>query len=119
MATGAELVAFSGGNPLHFNAERTAVLARRLRQELKVAVESVLSCPPEKVWDEVQRSALLLEVTRPLVRIVPAEGLQFPERWQERATVRCKCDLFGILPLGMRTIFLERIDSAAREIPSQ
>jgi hypothetical protein len=86
---------------------------------MKVSVESVLPCPAEKVWDEVQRSALLLEVARPLVRIVPANGHQFPERWLEGATVRCKSYLFGIIPLGTHTIFLERIDSVAREIQSR
>jgi ligand-binding SRPBCC domain-containing protein len=86
---------------------------------MKVSVESVLHCPAEKVWDEVQRSSLLLEVTRPLVRIVPADGPQFPERWLEGATVRCKCYLFGIIPLGTHTIFMERIDPVAREIQSR
>jgi hypothetical protein len=86
---------------------------------MKVFVESVLTCPVEKVWDEVQRSSLLLEVAHPLVRIVPADGPQFPEHWREGLTVRCKSYLFGILPLGTRTLFLERVDSAAREIQSR
>jgi hypothetical protein len=84
-----------------------------------VYVESVLRCPAEKVWDEVQRPTLLLEVARPLVRIVPADGPQFPERWPEGATVRCRSYLFGVIPLGTRTILLERIDPAAREIQSR
>jgi hypothetical protein len=86
---------------------------------MKVSVASVLPCPAEKVWDEVQRSSLLLEVARPLVKIVPADGPQFPERWPEGATVRCRSYLFGIIPLGTRTILLERIDPAAREIQSR
>ena len=67
---------------------------------MKVYVESVLQCPAERVWDEVQRPALLLEVIRPLFRFVPADGPQFPERWSEGATVRCKGYLFGVIPLG-------------------
>jgi hypothetical protein len=86
---------------------------------MKVLVQSVLPCPAEKVWDEVQRSALLLEVIQPLVRIVPVDGPQFPERWPEGGTVRCKSYLFGILPLGTHTVLLERIDPAVREIQSR
>lgn len=86
---------------------------------MKVYVESVLQCPAEKVWDELQRPALLLEVIRPLFRFVPADGPQFPERWREGATVRCKGYLFGVIPLGTHTIFLERIDAAAREIQTR
>ena len=46
---------------------------------MKVSVESVLHCPAEKVWNEAQRSSLLLEVARPLVMIVPADGPKFPD----------------------------------------
>jgi hypothetical protein len=86
---------------------------------MRVYVESVLPCPPEKVWDELQRPALLLEVIRPLFRFAPADGPQFPERWLEGATVRCKGYLFGIIPLGAHTIFIERIDPVAREIQTR
>jgi hypothetical protein len=86
---------------------------------MTVHVESVLDCPAEKVWNEVQRSALLLEVVRPLVKLVPVDAPCFPERWIEGTSVRCQSYLFGLLSLGTRTIFLERIDSAAREIQSR
>jgi hypothetical protein len=86
---------------------------------MKVHVESVLPCPAEKVWDEVQRPALLLEVVRPLLRFVPADGQQFPQRWLEGTTLHCHCYLFGMIPLGRHTIFLERIDPQAREIQSR
>jgi hypothetical protein len=86
---------------------------------MKVYVQSVLPCPVEKVWDEVQRSALLFEIIRPLFRFVPADGSPFPERWQEGATMRGKGYLFGVIPLGTHTIYLERIDAAAGEIQSR
>jgi hypothetical protein len=86
---------------------------------MRVYVDSVLSCSPEKVWDEVQKSSLLLEVIRPLVLIVPVDAAEFPERWIEGATVRCTSYLFGVIPLGTRTLFAERIDHAAREIQSR
>jgi hypothetical protein len=86
---------------------------------MRVYVESVLPCPAEKVWEEVQRPPLLLEVIRPLFRFVPADDPQFPERWLQGATVRCRGYLFRIIPIGMHTIFLERIDPVAREIQSR
>ena len=86
---------------------------------MRAYVECVLPCPAEKVWDELQRPALLLEIIRPLIRFVPADGTQFPERWLQGLTVRCKGYLFGILPLGMHTMFAERIDPVTREIQSR
>jgi hypothetical protein len=85
---------------------------------MRVHVQSVLNCSPEKVWSEVQKSSLLLEVIRPLVRIVPEGAPAFPERWQEGATVRCRSYLFGFIPLGVHTLHLERIDQAEKLIQS-
>jgi hypothetical protein len=86
---------------------------------MKVHVESVLDCPPEKVWDEVQKSSLLREVIRPLARVEPVDAAAFPERWVEGTTVRCRSYLFGFIPLGTRTLFFERVDPAAWEIQSR
>jgi hypothetical protein len=86
---------------------------------MKVHVESVFGCTPEKAWSEVQKSALLLEVARPLVFIRPLRGERLPERWQQDATVGCKSYLFGILPLGKRIIFFERVDPTSREIQTR
>src|SRR5262245_56424301 len=86
---------------------------------MRVYVESVLPCPPEKAWQEVQRPALQRRVSRPLSRFGPADPPRLPERRPEGATLRFKIYLFGIIPLGTHTIFLERIDPAAREIQSR
>ena len=86
---------------------------------LTVHIECVLDCPAEKVWQEVQQSALLLEVVEPLAHIKPVDSAKFPQAWIEGETVRCKSYLFGVIPLGTRTIRLERIDQAAHEIQSR
>jgi hypothetical protein len=83
---------------------------------MQVYVASVFDCPPEKVWEEVGKSSLLLEVIRPLVRLAPVAV--FPERL-EGAVVRCKVFLLRVLPLGVRTLVFERIDPAAREIQTR
>ena len=86
---------------------------------MRVYVDTVLDCSPEKVWQEVQRSALLLEVVRPMAIVAPVDAPQFPERWIEGDTVRCRSHLFGFIPVGERTIRMERVDSTAREIQSR
>jgi hypothetical protein len=86
---------------------------------MKVHVQTELDCLPERVWNEVQKSALLLVVAHPIVRIEPVDEVDFPVCWAEGATIRCRSYLFGVVPLGVRTIFLERIDQAAREIQSR
>jgi hypothetical protein len=86
---------------------------------MNVYVESILPCPADAVWAEVRRPSLLLEVIRPLVAIAPVDGPRFPDRWDHGATVRCRSYLFGLIPLGTRTIVLERVDPRAREIQSR
>jgi hypothetical protein len=86
---------------------------------MKVDVSTVLNCPAEKAWDEVQKSALLLHVMWPMAAIVPADSPGFPERWSEGLTVRCKIFLFGFIPLGTRVLHFERIDQDSREIQTR
>ncbi len=86
---------------------------------MKVHVETHLDCAPHKVWAEVQRSALLLEVARPVVAVRPLDGEQFPDRWQQGSTLQCRSYLFGLIPLGTRTLYFETIDDDAREIQTR
>ncbi len=86
---------------------------------MRVYVESVFPAAPEQVWDEVQKSALLLEIIRPLVRLVPVAPLPFPERWPQGRALSCKSYLFGFIPLGTRTLLFERIDPVAHEIQTR
>jgi hypothetical protein len=86
---------------------------------MRVFVESVLDCAPERVWGEVQTSRLLLDVARPLVVIKPAASATFPERWIEGAVVQCRSYLLGLVPLGTRTLLFERIDQKAQKIQTR
>lgn len=86
---------------------------------MRVYVESVLDCPPEKVWAEVQRSGLLIEVARPLATFVAADDEGLPERWEHESTVHCRSYLFGFIPMGKRTLWFERVDQQAREIQTR
>ncbi len=86
---------------------------------MRVYVKSKLPCPPERAWDKVQTSGLLVDVARPMVMIrdVPEEPL--PERWQEGTTVRFRNTLFGFIPWSVRSMTLERIDQERREIQTR
>ena len=83
---------------------------------MRVFVESVLPCDADLAWEEVQHSALLVGVARPFVLIEPMPGEAFPIRWTAPTTHLCRCFLFGLIPLGTRTLTFARIDHDLREI---
>jgi len=83
-----------------------------------VDVSTVLDCSAAKAWDEVQKSSLLVYVIWPLARVVPT-GSPFPERWSEGLTIQCKSFVFGLIPIGVRTLRFEKIDQNNYEIQSR
>jgi hypothetical protein len=83
-----------------------------------VDVSTVLDCTATKAWDEVQKSSLLVYVIWPLVRVAPTDA-PFPERWSEGLTIQCKSFVFGVIPIGVRTLRFEKIDQKNYEIQSR
>jgi hypothetical protein len=83
-----------------------------------VDVSTMLDCPAAKAWNEVQKSSLLLYVIWPLARVVPT-GVPFPERWSEGLTIQCKSFVFGVIPVGVRTLAFERIDQKNYELQTR
>jgi hypothetical protein len=83
---------------------------------MRVLVESDLPCDADRAWAAVQTTALFHEVVRPLVDVRPLPGETWPERWAVGTPLRCRSYLFGVVPLGTRTLVFESIDPAAREI---
>jgi hypothetical protein len=86
---------------------------------MRVYVESVLACPPERVWAEVQTPRLLLEIIDPLLRFEPVDEDTFPQTWAEGTTVRLRTYAFRVLPLGDHAIHVERVDPSHREIQTR
>ena len=86
---------------------------------MRVYVESLLPCNADAAWAEVQKSTLLLEVIQPLAFVRPLEGETFPDEWTVGTTVRCRTVLLGLFPLGIRSIFFEKIDASTRVIQSR
>ena len=83
-----------------------------------VDVSTVLNCSVTKAWNEVQKSSLLVYVIWPLARFVPS-GAPFPERWSEGLTIQCKLFVFGVIPMGVHTVHIEKIDEKNHEIQSR
>src|SRR6185312_14415086 len=86
---------------------------------MKVHVESIFDCSPELVWEEVQTSQLLTQVTKPLFRFAPLPGAQFPNRWEAGGMVRCKAYALNVLPLGTHAVHFERIDHQRHQIQTR
>ena len=85
---------------------------------MTVDVSTILDCSAAKAWNEVQKTSLHRHVTWPLARIV-STGAPFPERWIEKATIQCRLFLSGIIPMGVHTLFFEKIDQKNYEIQSR
>jgi hypothetical protein len=81
-------------------------------------VSTVLDCSAPKAWNEVQKSSLLLHVSWPVARLVAA-GTPFPERWTVGLTFQCKPFALGIVPIGVHTVHIEKIDHETYEIQTR
>jgi hypothetical protein len=80
-----------------------------------VDVSTVLDCSATQAWNEVQKSSLLRHVNWPLVRFMPCDA-PFPERWSEGPTLQWKVFVFGVIPTGVHTVNMEKIDQINYEI---
>jgi hypothetical protein len=86
---------------------------------MQVRVESILPCAAADAWNEVCRSELLHRVTWPLFTLAPADSAGLPEKWEDGATIRIRLRLLGMLPLGVRTLYFEKVDATGREIQTR
>jgi hypothetical protein len=84
-----------------------------------VDVSKTLDCSATKAWNEVQKTSLHRHIIWPLARIEPVGSSPFPERWTEGLTVQCKLLVFQVIPIGVHTLYLERIDQKNYEIQSR
>ena len=100
------------------NAEAISAAPVREAKLMIVDVSTILNCSAAKAWNEVQKSSLHRHVIRPLARLVPV-GAPLPERWSEGHTIQCKLFVFGVIPIGVRTLHIEKIDHKSYEIQSR
>lgn len=79
---------------------------------MKVRVTSELPCAADHVWQAVKTPALLEEITYPLVTFKSLGGskiLQQRSVWPHGETVYLYSYLFGLVPLGKRSLRLESL----------
>jgi hypothetical protein len=87
---------------------------------MRALIQSTLPCDADQAWHRVQSLGLLREICWPLVILRPAAGESaIPELWEEGATVPLRPWLFGLIPIGTRVLFWERIDPSAREMQTR
>lgn len=68
-----------------------------------IELEAVLPADPDRVWQEVNRPALLDFVAAPLLRFAPLDPPHFPEVWEHRDYL-VAMRFMGVLPVGRQTI---------------
>jgi hypothetical protein len=86
---------------------------------MRVHLKSILPCSAEVTWDTVCRSELLRVVARPMVTFAAVGEQCLPRIWKECTNVRIKSHLFGLIPLGTRSLYFERVDGNRREIQTR
>jgi len=74
---------------------------------MTIQLSTVLNAPSERIWEEVNRTALHAYVTRPLLTFEPVDPPTLPERWEARE-YRVRMKLFGAVPLGWQIVKVER-----------
>jgi len=71
------------------------------------------------VWSEVQKSALLIEITSPIIAFTPISPKAIPQRWKQGTTACFRCRLFGVFTISPRVVMFERIDHVRKELQSR
>lgn len=85
----------------------------------KLTVTSEIPMDIETAWEKVQTSALLEFVAKGKLTFQPLEG-EFPERWEEGASVKTTMNVYGLIPFGgIHTLTVEKIDAKNKVIQSK
>ena len=77
----------------------------------EIALPTVLPAPIGEVWERVQHSATLVEVSRGLLGFRPLDPAHLPERWAP-GRYRVALRLFGVIPAGEQVIGIEFPETA-------
>jgi hypothetical protein len=73
---------------------------------MRATATVILDAPVEAVWEALQTPALLLRVTRGLMRFTPEDPACFPARW-ERREYAARLHALGVIPVGRQIIKIE------------
>lgn len=73
---------------------------------MRMTLTTEFACPPETVWAQVHRPALLHWIARPLLRFTPRDPRPWPARWRP-GRYRTGMWAFGVIPLGGQWVGIE------------
>lgn len=83
-----------------------------------VQVSTILDCPAEKAWQEVQTTRLLHYVAAPVLAFAPVDPPTLPERWEE-GKYQVAMKVFGVLPFGKQWIGISKPPMDKRAQPQR
>lgn len=85
----------------------------------RLTVSSEIPINIDTAWAKVQTSAMLEFVAKGKLAFQPLEG-EFPEIWEEGASVKTTMNVYGIIPFGgIHTLTVEKIDQENKVIQSK
>ena len=86
---------------------------------MKLYIETTLACLPKAVWQEVKKPSLLMHVASPIVTFKSVSPPTLPAEWLSGQSVKLETHLFGVIPMGIRTLYFERVDDERRQIQTR
>jgi hypothetical protein len=83
----------------------------------KITVCSAFVAEIDTVWQMIQKFDTLREICAPLARFVPCGEIS--PVWKQCHTMKFRLWLYGIIPVGVHIIHIERLDAVSHEIQSR
>lgn len=83
-----------------------------------ITVRSLLPCSPNRIWEQVRTSGLMMHVNWPVLSFREDDS-ELPAIWTEGKSQDLRLYAFGIIPLGKHNIYIERIDPEAYILQSR
>ena len=74
---------------------------------MRTILTTILDCPKERVWQEVQTVRLLAYIAAPMVIFEPLQPTRFPEIWGE-ACYQVRMKIFGRFSFGRHWIVISK-----------
>lgn len=83
-----------------------------------IQVSSILPAAAERVWDLLMRIQTLQYIAAPYIAFTPVERSK-ALIWKEGETTKFRLYLFGVVPLGIHTVYIRHLDRATYRIDTQ
>lgn len=85
----------------------------------KLIIGSILECSYQQAWGLLETFGLLEYVAWPIIQFRAIPGQELPATWIPGQSLDVQLFLFGLIPMGRHSIYLERVNSQTGEIQSR